>query len=100
MGKMLIGKLTSGQISLGNRLQAVDQKGSVTETAKISNITKRYGTSLIEIDNAFAGDIISIGGFRKSTVGNTINNIGKTFVIPVLLNITIDCTYNSSNALY
>lgn len=85
LGRMLIGKLMSGEIGVGERLQAVDQKGQTTEQAKILKITKRYGPSLIEIDRAYAGDIISIAGFRMSTVGSTINSIGKNFVIPVLL---------------
>jgi GTP-binding protein len=98
-GKMLIGKLMSGQISVGEKLQAVDQKGAITEMAKISRISKRYGTNLIEIEHAFAGDIISIAGFRNSTVGSTINNIGKNLVIPVLFNTIIDCTHKPSNDL-
>lgn len=82
---MLIGKLSSGEIGVGDRLQAVDQKGQITEQAKIFKITKRYGPNLIEIDRAYPGDIISIAGFRMSTVGSTINNINKNFVIPVVL---------------
>lgn len=31
---------------------------------------------------AFAGDIISIGGFQNSTVGNVINSPDKSYVIP------------------
>jgi len=83
LGKMLIGKLCSGQISTGEKLQSVDQQGHTVEITKVSRIAKRYGTTNIEIDKAYAGDIISIAGFNSSTVGHTINSLGKNFVIPV-----------------
>ena len=82
---MLIGKILSGNLSVGDKLQAIDQKGSITEISKITKITKRYGTTFIEIDKAYPGDIVSIAGFRNSTVGHTINSLGKKFVIPVLV---------------
>ncbi len=82
-GKMLIGKLNSGSIALGDKLTAVDQQGHIVETSKILKITKRYGTNFIDMDRAFAGDIFSIAGFNSGTVGHTINSIGKSFVIPV-----------------
>ncbi len=83
LGRLLIGKLLSGNIKIGDKLQAVDQKGNVLEATKIQRITKRYGTNFIEIDQAFAGDIVSIAGFHNVTVGHTINTLGKSFVIPV-----------------
>jgi len=36
----------------------------------------------IELKTAYAGDIVSIGGFTHSTVGHTINCLKHTDVIP------------------
>ena len=36
----------------------------------------------VEIDSAFAGDIVSIAGINSGTVGHTINPVGKLEVIP------------------
>mmetsp|Transcript_3965 Transcript_3965/g.4770 ORF Transcript_3965/g.4770 Transcript_3965/m.4770 type:complete len:132 (-) Transcript_3965:740-1135(-) len=36
----------------------------------------------VELKQAFAGDIVSIAGLQLGTVGHTLNNPGKTHVIP------------------
>ena len=36
----------------------------------------------VELEAASAGDIISFGGFQQSTVGATVNELGKSVVIP------------------
>ena len=38
--------------------------------------------SEFELDQAFAGDIVSIAGFQNSTVGSTINSPENSHVIP------------------
>ena len=84
IGKTLIGKLMSGVVSCGNTLHAIEAGGKVVETARILRMIKRYGTSMIEVDTAHAGDIVSLTGFTKATVGHTINSLGMFHVIPVL----------------
>lgn len=36
----------------------------------------------VELDNAYAGDIVSIAGFSQGTVNHTVNALGKNVVIP------------------
>jgi len=55
----------------------------------------------VELQQAFAGDIISFAGFAElTTVGNVINEPGKNHVIksvpidPPMLSLTV--TYNDS----
>merc|ERR1719163_456352 len=54
----------------------------------------------IELQRAHAGDIVSIGGFTNSTVGNVVNLLGKNTVIesipidPPMLSLTV--TLNDS----
>lgn len=78
----------------------VDQDGEVVENTKVTRITKRYGVNTIELTSAFAGDIVSLGGFDTSTVGNTINKSGNNRVIesipidPPMLSLTV--TLNES----
>ena len=99
-GRMLIGKLWSGSIALGDKLHGVSQEGTLHEMGKVLKITKRYGTTFIDIDKAFAGDIVSVAGFNNITVGHTINSPGKTFVIPVSIRKTthIVHSYRSANS--
>lgn len=56
--------------------------------------------SEIELEQAYAGDIISLAGFHNTTVGNTVNNPGNAHVIesipidPPMLSLTL--TLNDS----
>lgn len=63
-GKMLIGRIFSGKIAVGDKVQAVDSTKNVVETAKIIKIIKKFGMNQIELDNAYAGDIVSVAGFN------------------------------------
>ena len=98
-GKMLIGRIISGSVTVGDRVQAVDQEGAVVEQAKIMRIQKRFGMNDIDLKSAYAGDIVSISGV-PGTVGHTINNQGKNHVVPSIpidppmLSLTV--TYNDS----
>lgn len=45
-------------------------------------IQKRFGVKDIELQRAFAGDIVSVAGVTQGTVGHTLNDPGKNHVIP------------------
>ena len=52
------------------------------EDTKIVKIIKKFGMKQMELEEAYAGDIVSIAGFTQGTVNHTINQLGKTHVIP------------------
>jgi GTP-binding protein len=81
-GKMLIGRIGSGRLSVGDRICAVDQKGAKIEVNKVYKIIRRFGVHQIELQTAVAGDIVSIAGFEKATVTSTMNAPTHTTVIP------------------
>jgi GTP-binding protein len=82
-GKMLIGRIASGRVAVGDKVISIDQSGKVVENNKVFKIIRRYGVHQIELDSAVAGDIVSIAGIEKSTVTHTLNSVGGTTVIPV-----------------
>ena len=43
-GKMLIGRIASGLLRIGDRLNAIDDKGIFVEGAKVHKIIRRLGT--------------------------------------------------------
>lgn len=61
---MLIGRILSGKLALGDRVHAIDSAGTAVEQAKIIKIIKKFGMNQVELDNAYAGDIVSIAGFQ------------------------------------
>ena len=72
-GKMLIGRIQSGSISIGDKVQAISQSGEIEDQGKIQKIVKRFGMNEIDLKTAYAGDIVSISGITQGTVGHTIN---------------------------
>lgn len=91
-GKMLIGRVASGMIKVGDRLNALDGKGVFIEGGKVLKIIRRFGTKQVinyliklELTQGGAGDIISISGFEKATVTHTLNTEKTNIVIPVLI---------------
>ena len=82
-GKMLIGRISSGKVKVGDKISSIDQDGKIVENAKVFKIIRRYGVHQMELESAVAGDIVSIAGIEKSTVTNTLNASGNNEIIPV-----------------
>lgn len=97
---MLIGRIQSGKMKVGDKVQAVDANGQSVETGKVIKIIKKFGMAQVELDQGFAGDIVSIAGLANGTVNHTINIPGKFHVIPSIPidppMISLQITYNDS----
>ena len=99
-GRLLVGKIQSGSVKLGDKIQAVDQEGKLVQVNSVLKIFKKFGVTEAEIDEAYSGDIVSIAGLGTVTVGSTLNTIGKKEVIksipidPPMISVLV--TYNDS----
>eukprot|EP00461_Guttulinopsis_vulgaris_P002722 UN02723 len=71
-GKCLIGRVQSGTIKPGDPVKALDEEGKVIENTKILKILRRRGMNRFVIDEAVAGDIVSVAGFTQATVNSTL----------------------------
>jgi predicted membrane GTPase involved in stress response len=56
---------------MGQQLNTYDQDGKFIEGGKVTKITKITGLSYLELDKAFAGDIVSVAGFPNCKVTYT-----------------------------
>lgn len=87
-------------MTVGDRIQAVGQDGEIAEQSKVLKISKKFGMHELDLQNAYAGDIVSIAGFANGTVGHTLNNIGGTHVIPAIPidppTLSLSVTFNDS----
>ncbi|EAR82153.2 elongation factor Tu GTP-binding domain protein (macronuclear) [Tetrahymena thermophila SB210] len=81
-GKMVIGKILRGQLNVGDKLTSVDSSGNLCENGKVMKIVRRYGMKQMEINTAYAGDIVSVAGFSNSTVAYTLNKYGCLDAVP------------------
>lgn len=63
-------------------------------------ISKKFGMHELDLQTAYAGDIVSIAGFANGTVGHTLNNMGQNYVIPAIPidppTLSLTLTFNDS----
>ncbi|MFN9376144.1 MAG: translational GTPase TypA, partial [Novosphingobium sp.] len=72
LGRILTGKVQSGTIKVNSPIHALDADGKVIETGRASKLRAFRGLERVPVDEARAGDIISIAGLAEATVANTI----------------------------
>ncbi len=72
LGRVLTGRVTSGKIKANQAIHALDADGNVLETGRASKIMSFRGLERVPVDEAQAGDIISLAGLTVATVANTI----------------------------
>ncbi len=72
IGRILTGRVESGRLAVGATVQALSRLGQKIEQFRVSKIQAFRGLSLHEIDEAVAGDIVTLAGMSKATVSDTI----------------------------
>ena len=82
LGKLLLGRVSSGRVKTGDRLKALDADGRVVEEVKVMKILCRRGLDQVVVDDARAGDIISVAGFSRASVNSTLCHDSITQPIP------------------
>ncbi len=72
IGRILTGRVESGRLKVGATVQALSRIGQKIERFRISRIQAFRGLAMREIDEALAGDIVTLSGMSKATVSDTI----------------------------
>ena len=72
VGRLLTGRVESGTLKVGATVQALSRIGQKIEQFRVTRIQAFRGLSQQDIDQAEAGDIVSIAGMSKATVADTI----------------------------
>lgn len=72
LGRVLTGRVQSGVIRVNDPIRALDMDGKVIEVGRASKIMTFRGLDRVPVDEARAGDIISLAGMTVATVSNTI----------------------------
>ena len=81
LGRVLTGRVTSGSVKVNQAIHALDMDGKIIETGRASKIMAYRGLERVPVEEAQAGDIISIAGLSVATVANTICDISVTVPI-------------------
>ena len=72
LGRILTGKVQSGTIKVNGPIHALDNDGKVIEVGRASKLMAFQGLERVPVEEARAGDIISMAGLTVATVSNTI----------------------------
>jgi GTP-binding protein len=75
LGRVLTGKVESGTVKIGTPIKALRLDGSVVEQGRITKLLSFRGIERVPVNEAQAGDIISIAGLTEATVADTIGEI-------------------------
>jgi len=72
VGRILTGRIESGRIKVGASVQAISRIGQKIEQFRVTKIQAFRGLTMQDIDEAEAGDIVSLAGMTKATVADTL----------------------------
>jgi GTP-binding protein len=72
LGRILTGRVESGRIGTGTSLKALSRDGERLEQFRVTKILAFRGLSQTQIDEAVAGDIVTLAGMTKATVADTL----------------------------
>jgi GTP-binding protein len=95
LGRVLTGRVTSGVAKLNMAVKALSLNGEQMETGKLTKLQSFHGVERVPVQEAVAGDIISIAGMSVTSVADTICDpavkqpIQSTPIDPPTMSITI-----------
>ena len=72
VGRLLTGRVESGKLRVGATVQALSRVGQKIEQFRVTRIQAFRGLATQDIEEAQAGDIVSLAGMSKATVADTI----------------------------
>ena len=72
LGRILTGRVEAGRIKPGDTVKGLSREGERIEQFRVSKVLAFRGLAQAPIDEAVAGDIVSLAGMAKTTVADTI----------------------------
>ncbi len=83
IGRLALGRIYEGVVRVGMPVTVIKLDGT-RETKKITKILSSKGLLKVEVNEAFAGDIISIAGISNINVGETIAEDENAKALPAI----------------
>ena len=83
VGRIGIGRITRGKIAVNDNVSCVRTDGSIKKF-RIQKLLGFEGLRRIEIEEAYAGDIVGIAGLADIYVGETVCEVGKEEALPLI----------------
>ena len=84
LGRLVTGRIMSGTVKTNMPVKALDIDSKLVESSRVTKILAFRGIERVPLDEAVAGDIISLAGMTESTVTNTICDPAVTTALPAI----------------
>jgi GTP-binding protein len=81
VGRMAIGRVMQGEITLGQRITRCLLDGTF-ETVKVTKLYGYKGLQQVEIDSARPGDIVAVAGLDEISIGETLADPENPIALP------------------
>ena len=72
LGRVVTGRITSGAVAPNQMVKVLDHDGRLIEQGRVSKLLAFRGLERVGLNEASAGDIVSIAGLPDATVAHTI----------------------------
>jgi GTP-binding protein len=72
LGRIVTGRITSGSIAPNQPVKVLDHDGKLVEQGRVSKVLAFRGLERVALDEAAAGDIVSLAGLPNATVAHTV----------------------------
>jgi GTP-binding protein len=72
LGRVVTGRITSGSVAPNQSVKVLDHDGKLVEQGRVSKVLAFRGLERVALDEATAGDIVSLAGLPSATVAHTI----------------------------
>jgi len=81
IGRIATGKIFNGQVKTGETVVHIDKTGELRR-GRITKLLGYEGLRQIELEQAAAGDIVTIAGFEEISIGETLANAAEPKALP------------------
>ncbi len=83
LGRIAIGRIVNGNLKNNQRVSLINRNGDVLK-GKITKLIGFSGLGRIELEDAYAGDIVGVAGFPEIQIGETISSMENPEPLPLI----------------
>jgi GTP-binding protein len=98
-GRIATGRIYNGTIKTGQDVMHINREGQMKK-CRVMALMTFFGLERIEVQEAFAGDVVAIAGIPEMNIGETVADLGSPVALP-LLHIeepTVKMTFSVNNS--
>jgi GTP-binding protein len=82
LGRLLTGRIESGAVRPNTTIKALGRDGREVEQTRVTKLLAFRGLERTPLDEAHAGDIVTLAGFDQATVADTICDLVVAAALP------------------